>query len=56
MRLDFSPVIEPLPGPDGLVAMTQQVADWFSAGIAAHPADWHMLQPVFSADLAVARS
>ena len=32
MRLDFSPVIEPLPGPDGLVAMTQQVADWFSVG------------------------
>ena len=51
MRLDFSPVIEPRPGPDGLRAMTQQVADWFSDGITRHPSDWHMLQPVFSADL-----
>lgn len=56
MRLDFSPVIDPRPGPDGLVAMTQQIADWFTAGIAAYPADWHMLQPVFSADLEPARS
>jgi KDO2-lipid IV(A) lauroyltransferase len=50
LRLDFSPVVEPRPGPDGLRAMTQEVADWFSAGIRATPADWHMLQPVFSAD------
>lgn len=52
MRLDFSPVIEPRPGPAGLAAMTQQIADWFSAGISAAPEDWHMLQPVFSSDLA----
>jgi len=51
MRLDFSPVIEPAPGPDGLRQMTQQVADWFTAGIRSTPADWHMLQPVFTADL-----
>lgn len=51
LRLDFSPVIEPRPGPDGLHAMTQQVADWFSTGIRATPVDWHMLQPVFAADL-----
>jgi KDO2-lipid IV(A) lauroyltransferase len=55
MRLDFSPVIEPQPGPDGLRAMTQQIADWFSAGIRRHPTDWHMLQPVFSADLEPSR-
>lgn len=51
MRLDFSPIIEPRPGPEGLRAMTQEIADWFSAGIGRHPSDWHMLQPVFSADL-----
>jgi len=32
-------------------AMTQQVADVFSAGIRSTPQDWHMLQTVFSADL-----
>jgi hypothetical protein len=31
--------------------MTQQVADDLSAGITAHPEDWHMLQRVFVADL-----
>jgi hypothetical protein len=30
--------------------MTQQLARVFEAGVAAHPADWHMLQRVFSAD------
>jgi KDO2-lipid IV(A) lauroyltransferase len=32
-------------------AMTQQLADVFAEGIRKHPADWHMLQPVFTADL-----
>lgn len=32
-------------------AMTQQVADAFADGIADHPADWHMLQRVWVADL-----
>jgi len=32
-------------------AMTQQLADVFAGGISKHPADWHMLQPVFTADL-----
>jgi KDO2-lipid IV(A) lauroyltransferase len=36
--------------------MTQAVADKFSAGIAEHPEDWHMLQPLFVADLADDRS
>ncbi|MDU0477835.1 phosphatidylinositol mannoside acyltransferase [Staphylococcus chromogenes] len=30
---------------------TQRIADRFAAGIAAHPADWHMLQPLWLADL-----
>ena len=32
-------------------AMTQQIARAFEEGIIAHPADWHMLQRVFVADL-----
>jgi len=31
--------------------MTQAVADAFAESIAAHPADWHMLQPLWTADL-----
>jgi phosphatidylinositol dimannoside acyltransferase len=46
-----------IPVPDGgdrrqkVAAMTQEVARVFEAGISAHPADWHMLQRVFVADL-----
>jgi phosphatidylinositol dimannoside acyltransferase len=32
-------------------AMTQQIARVFERGIREHPADWHMLQRVFVADL-----
>lgn len=32
-------------------AITQVLADRFAEGIAAHPADWHMLQPQWLADL-----
>jgi KDO2-lipid IV(A) lauroyltransferase len=32
-------------------AMMQEVAAAFETGIRAHPQDWHMLQPVFSADV-----
>jgi phosphatidylinositol dimannoside acyltransferase len=35
--------------------MTQQLARVFEEGIRAHPADWHMLQRVFVADLDPAR-
>jgi len=35
--------------------MTQQIARAFEDGIAAHPADWHMLQRVFVADLDTGR-
>jgi phosphatidylinositol dimannoside acyltransferase len=38
-----------------VAAMTQQLARLFEAGIAGHPQDWHMLQPVFTADLDLAR-
>ncbi|MCW2514701.1 MAG: lipid biosynthesis acyltransferase [Mycobacterium sp.] len=36
-------------GDVGLI--TQALADRFTANIAAHPADWHMLQPQWIADL-----
>jgi KDO2-lipid IV(A) lauroyltransferase len=34
-----------------IAAMTQAVADEFSVAIRAHPQDWHMLQPLWLADL-----
>ncbi len=40
---------------DKIAAMTQQMARNFEEGIAAHPADWHMLQRVFAADFDPAR-
>jgi lauroyl/myristoyl acyltransferase len=36
---------------DKVAAGTQAVADVFAREIAAHPADWHMLQPLWLADL-----
>jgi len=36
-------------------AITQALADRFATNIAAHPADWHMLQPQWLADLSDAR-
>ncbi|MGQ0483457.1 MAG: phosphatidylinositol mannoside acyltransferase [Pseudonocardia sp.] len=35
-------------------AATQALADVFAREIAAHPADWHMLQPIWTADRLVA--
>ncbi|MDQ1484314.1 MAG: phosphatidylinositol dimannoside acyltransferase, partial [Actinomycetota bacterium] len=53
------PEIEPPAGGDRrakAAAMTQHLADVFAAGVAAHPRDWHMLQPLWTADRpAVAR-
>jgi lauroyl/myristoyl acyltransferase len=37
--------------PEKMAAMTQALADCFADGIAQHPEDWHMLQPVWLADL-----
>lgn len=36
-------------GVEGLQQMTQQVMDHFTARIAEHPQDWHMMQPFFGA-------
>jgi KDO2-lipid IV(A) lauroyltransferase len=36
---------------DQVAAMMQDVARFFEDGIREHPQDWHMLQPVFVADL-----
>lgn len=36
--------------------MTQSCADVLAAAISEHPQDWHMLQPVFTADLAARAS
>lgn len=47
MRLVFGEPIAPLPGAVGVVAMTQQLADFFAAQVAEHPIDWHVLQPFF---------
>jgi phosphatidylinositol dimannoside acyltransferase len=51
--VDFSP---PLVVPEGrlrdqVAALTQGMADNFAQQIAAHPADWHMLQRLWLADL-----
>ncbi len=50
-------VLPPAPGTrtEKIQAMTQQVADTFAAEIAAHPADWHMLQHVWVDDLDASR-
>ncbi|MCP2166608.1 phosphatidylinositol mannoside acyltransferase [Goodfellowiella coeruleoviolacea] len=40
-----------IAGIRGVPAATQALADVFAADIAAHPADWHMLQRVWEADL-----
>ncbi|MFC4602771.1 phosphatidylinositol mannoside acyltransferase [Rhodococcus kronopolitis] len=39
----------------GVGPATQALADKFAENIAAHPADWHMLQPLWRADLSAAR-
>lgn len=49
-------VHDAVPVPDGardeqIVGITQGIADAFGAGIRAHPVDWHMMQPVWLADL-----
>lgn len=53
MTMDLHPEVTGAPGAgirDAVRDMTQQVADVFTAGIREHPADWHMMQRVFSAD------
>ncbi|WP_188827577.1 phosphatidylinositol mannoside acyltransferase [Nocardia camponoti] len=45
----------PLDVSRGVADATQQLADCFAANIAEHPADWHMLQPLWEADLSPER-
>jgi lauroyl/myristoyl acyltransferase len=47
----------PVPVPDRSAARraTQTVADCFATDIAAHPQDWHMLQPLWIEDLPAIR-
>lgn len=40
----------PIDTSGGVGPTTQRLADRFAAGIAAHPADWHMWQRVWTAD------
>ncbi|MFE2997845.1 phosphatidylinositol mannoside acyltransferase [Nocardia sp. NPDC059246] len=48
-------VFEALDLSGGIAPATQALADVFAANIAAHPADWHMLQPLWESDLSQAR-
>ena len=47
MRLVIGPVVPARPGDDGLVAMVQACADFFTTTLRDHPEDWHLLQPFF---------
>jgi phosphatidylinositol dimannoside acyltransferase len=47
------PALDCSSGDVGVI--TQALADQFAQNIAAHPADWHMLQPQWLADLSEAR-
>lgn len=42
-------------GPEEVPSATQVLADVFAGDIAAHPADWHMLQKLWLADLSEQR-
>lgn len=46
----------PVPVPDRSAVMraTQALADCFATDIAAHPQNWHMLQPLWMDDLSIA--
>lgn len=48
----FHPPV-PVPGRGAVLGATQVVADCFATDIAAHPHDWHMLQPFWTEDLPV---
>ncbi|MGH3961060.1 phosphatidylinositol mannoside acyltransferase [Mycobacterium sp.] len=48
-RSDIYPALDCAGGDVGVI--TQALADLFARHIAAHPADWHMLQPQWLADL-----
>ena len=45
----------PIDVSGGVGPATQALADRFAVNIAAHPADWHMLQPLWRSDLSESR-
>ena len=51
--VSVQPPLDCSSGDVGVI--TQALADQFATNIAAHPADWHMLQPQWLADLSDAR-
>jgi lauroyl/myristoyl acyltransferase len=50
---DVSPALDTSSGD--VSTITQAMADRFARGIAAHPEDWHMMQPQWLADLSEER-
>jgi KDO2-lipid IV(A) lauroyltransferase len=52
-RVGIHPPLDTSSGDVGVV--TQALADRFAEGIAAYPADWHMMQPQWLADLSTER-
>jgi lauroyl/myristoyl acyltransferase len=55
MHLRVHEPIDVVGGADGIEKATAAVADVFSAEIRRDPADWHMLQRVFDADVELRR-
>ena len=52
-RIEFHPPLDCASGDVGVI--TQALADVFARNIAEHPADWHMMQPQWLADLSEER-
>ena len=50
---DVAPALDTSSGD--VSTITQAMADRFARGIAAHPEDWHMMQPQWLADLSEER-
>jgi lauroyl/myristoyl acyltransferase len=48
MTVKLCPPVPHRSGPDGLRAMTQDIADTLAAEIARQPEDWHMMQRFFA--------
>lgn len=48
-------IAPPVDVSSGIDVATQALADHFADGIAAHPADWHMMQPLWMSDWSAER-
>jgi phosphatidylinositol dimannoside acyltransferase len=55
MEIWFHEEIDVGPGPEGIAAATQEVADAFTRALTAAPQDWHMMQRIFTDDPGVPR-